>query len=63
MNGRSVGSLHVMRQFQEAKGKDQLWAVSGPQGDDWQQAIIYIGIEFIYRLSIESHRGKSAFLL
>ena len=61
MNGATIGSLHVMRQYQvgvSTDGKVQLWSESGPQGDAWKKARVYLGAIPDFTISIEAHRGK-----
>jgi len=42
MFGNTVGSLHVTRQYVVGTdGKDQLWSVSGSQGDNWVKAEVF----------------------
>lgn len=62
MNGATLGSLHVMRQFNvNVDGKEQLWSESGPQGDVWRKTKIYIGALQNFTISIEAHRGMKGF--
>ncbi|XP_067933315.1 MAM and LDL-receptor class A domain-containing protein 1-like [Watersipora subatra] len=57
MNGRNVGSLHIMKEYEYDSTEDQMWSISGPQGDTWQHIVVYIGIQNNIKLSIEAHRG------
>lgn len=60
MFGNTVGSLHVTRQYVVGTdGKDQLWSVSGSQGDNWVKAEVFIGVQSDFYLSIEAHRGAN----
>lgn len=58
MTGPSVGSLHVLRVFEEGENTVEVWSESGNMGDSWKQVSIAVGAQSNFYLFIEAHRGQ-----
>ncbi|NWX07388.1 MALR1 protein, partial [Caloenas nicobarica] len=57
MNGRTIGSLEVLRKTNNKTSK--LWTQSGSQGPQWNRAEVFLGIRSNFQIVLRAKRGVS----